>query len=218
MVEEDLAEDVGEEVQQEAEGQPDAGRELEAGEEGEREGEEKSGDKAETHSRTRAQDRAIQDGQEEEHRDDEGVEKDQGDHSKMREDRENVEQQVIAGHRNGARRSWDVADVNGREEGERGTVSGGKERVVEDENGSVEETRKRASTCSTPEERPNKRSKTDRGETEDDAAMKDSLSRTDGLKTQARIRTPSLKSNTPSPPPNDRSCSPDQCGTRVRGH
>jgi hypothetical protein len=94
-----------------------------------------------------------------------------------------------------------VGDVNGREEGERGTTSGGEERMVEGENGSAEETTKRVFACSNPEERPNKRNKTDRGEDEDDAATKDSLSRTDGLKTQPRPRTPSLKSTTPSSPP-----------------
>jgi len=201
VVEEDLAEDVGEEGQQEAERQQDAGRHLEAGEPGEKEGEEKSSDKAETHVRTRAEDGAIQDGQEEEHKEGEGVEKEHGDHSEMREDRGNVEQQVTASHRNGAWMSWDVADVNGTAEGEGGTMPGGEEeRTVEDENGRAEETRKRASACSTPEERPNKRNKTDRGENEDGAATRESLSRTDGLKTRPRPRTPLLQSTTPSSP------------------
>jgi hypothetical protein len=199
VVEKDLAEDVGEEGEKEAEGQQDAGRELGAGEEGERDGEEKSGDKAETHSILRGKDHATQNGQEEQHRDDGSFEKGQGDHHEVREDRENVEQQVTASHRNGARRSWDVGDVSGREEGERGPTSGEEERMVEDENESAEETRKRAFACSTPEERPNKRSKSDRGENEDDTATEDSPNRTVGLKTHPPPRTPSLRSNTPSP-------------------
>jgi hypothetical protein len=50
------------------------------------------------------------------------------------------------------------------------------------------------------EERPNKRSKSKRWENGDDAAMEDSLSQTNGLETQPRPRTPSLKSTTPSSP------------------
>jgi hypothetical protein len=93
-----------------------------------------------------------------------------------------------------------MGGVNSREEEERATSSGGEERMVEDENGTAEETRKRAFACSTPDHRPNKRSKTGDGENEDYAAMKDSLSRTDGQKAQPRPRTPPLKSTTPSSP------------------
>jgi hypothetical protein len=104
-----------------------------------------------------AKDCAVHDGEEEEHGDDGEMGEEQGDHGKVQEDIENVEQRVTASHCNGAWRSWDVGDVNGREEGERGTTSGGEERMVEGENGSAEETTKRAFACSNPEERPNRR-------------------------------------------------------------
>jgi hypothetical protein len=198
--EEDLEEDIGDQEEQETEGQKDAGVGLEAGVEGEREGGEKSDDEAELHNDTRGKDGAIRDDQEDEHRDDGGVGKEQGDHGNMLEGTETVEQRVTASHRNGAWRSWDVRNVNSREEGEKCTTSGGEERMVEDENKSAEETRKRAFACSTPNNPPNKRSKTDDGENEDDAATKDSLSRTNGLETQTRPRTPSLESTTPSSP------------------
>jgi hypothetical protein len=197
--EEDLEEDAEDQEEQETERQQDAGVDLEARAEGEREGGEKSNDEAELQSETRGKDGAIQNGHEEEHIDDGGMGKEKGDCGRVQEDTENVEQQVTASHRNGAWRSWVVGDVSGKEEGERGTISGEEERMVEDENGSAEETRKRAFACSTPAERPKKRSKSDEGENEDDTATEDSPTRTVGLKTHPPPRTPSLKSNTPSP-------------------
>jgi hypothetical protein len=71
-----------------------------------------------------------------------GVGKEQRDRGKVREDTENVEQRVTESHRNGAWRSWEVGDVNSREEGDRGKTSGGEERMVEDENKRLEERRK----------------------------------------------------------------------------
>jgi hypothetical protein len=109
-------------------------------------------------------------------------------------------QRVTANNRDGPGRSGESGNMRGGEDEGRCTNAAEEERTVEDENGSAEETRKRAFACSTPEERPNKRIKTDRREHEDDAATKDSLGRTYGLKTRPRPRTPSLKSTTPSSP------------------
>jgi hypothetical protein len=50
---------------------------------------------------------------------------------------------------------------------------------------------------SLPEERLNKRSKSERGENDDDTALEDSFER--DLETPSRPRTPSLKFTTPSP-------------------
>jgi hypothetical protein len=50
------------------------------------------------------------------------------------------------------------------------------------------------------QEHPTKRSKTNRGENEDNAAKNDSLSETNSLDIQTRPRTLSLKSTTPSSP------------------
>jgi hypothetical protein len=131
-------------------------------------------------SKIRGEDNAIRVGQEEEHRED-GKVRNKGDHDEAREDREIVEQRVTADHRNGAWRNWDVGDTSGREEEESGTISGGEERTAENEDRSTEEKWKRAfgksegMVNSTPEERLNKRSKSDRRENEDDAATEDSF-------------------------------------------
>lgn len=91
------------------------------------------------------------------------------------------------------------------EEEERSTNSGAEERIDGDEDGSPEERRKRplekseVFTCSTPEERPTKRSKSDRGESEDGATTDDSSKRTVGLETTPQPRTPSPTYATPSP-------------------
>lgn len=91
------------------------------------------------------------------------------------------------------------------EEGEESSTNSGEgERTARDENGGARDRRKRAleedeAMDNTPlQEHSNKRSKTDRGDYEDDAVKNDSLSRTNGLETQTRPRTPSRKSTTPS--------------------
>jgi hypothetical protein len=78
--------------------------------------------------------------------------------------------------------------------------AGEEERTAEDENGSAEERRKRAFEgsevfeCSSPEERPKKRSKSKGGESDNGAAMDDSFRRPFGLETTPRPRTLSLTS------------------------
>jgi hypothetical protein len=190
--EEDPAEDMGE--KEELEGQQEAERK------GEREGEEKTGDETEPHGETRGKDCEVHDGEEEEHGGDVEAREEQGDQDQVQGVENAMGQHATTNNRDGSWRSWKVGATNGKENEGMCTNADEEERMVEDENGSAEETRKRPVVCSTLENRPNKRSKTDNGEIEDDAATKDSPSRTDDLKAQPRPRTPSLQPTTPSSP------------------
>lgn len=178
--------------------------EREGERDGERDGEDTTSDEAQMHSKTRGEDGAVEDGEEEENGDEVGEE--QGDHGNAQGVRESMEQRVTENNRDGVWRSWKVGATNGKENEERCTNAGEEERTAEDEDGSPEERRKRpletseAFTCSTPEERPNKRRKSDGDRNGVDTTTEDSLNRTTGLKAQTRPRTPSLKSTTPSPP------------------
>jgi len=96
--------------------------------------------------------------------------------------------------------------MHGEEGEEISTNSDKGERTARNENGGAGDRRKRASgedeaMDNAPlQEHPNKCSKTDRGENEDNAAKNDSLSETNSLDIQTQPRTPSLKSTTPSSP------------------
>ena len=177
--------------------------------EGEREGEEKTGDETESHSKTRGKDCAVHDGEEEEHGGDGEAGKEQGDQDQAQGVENAVRQRGTTYNLDGPWRSWETGDTNGEdgEEGEESSTNSGEgERTARDENGGAGDRRKRAleegeAMDNTPlQKHPNKRSKSDRGEYEDDAVKNDSLSRTNGLETQTPPRTPSLKSTTPSSP------------------
>jgi hypothetical protein len=196
---EDLAEDIGEEREQGAEGQQEAERE------GEREEEDKTSDEIEPQTRIRGKDRAVQDGEEEEHGDDSEMGEEQGDNGNVEGVRDSTEQQVTENNRDGVWRSWKVKDTNGKEDEERCTNACEEEKMAEDENGSADARRKRplekseALRCSTPEERPNKRSKGDGGENVDGAATNDSPVRTVSPETTPRPKTSSPTLITTSP-------------------
>jgi hypothetical protein len=111
-----------------------------------------------------------------------------------------VGQPATINNRHGTWRGWEKGDTRGEEDEERCRNTAEEERTVVDENGCAEEIRKRASACSTPEERSNKRRKSDRDRNEVDTTTEDSPNRTVGLETQPRPRTPLFRSTTPSPP------------------
>jgi hypothetical protein len=206
------SEEIGKEGEREAEGQleteeqQEAERQQKAERGGEREGEEKTCEETEPHSETRGIGCAIHDGEEEEHGGNWEVGKEQGDQDQVQGVESAVGQRATINNRYGTWRSWKTADTNGEEDEVSRTNSDEEERTARDENGGAGIRRKRAleedeAIDDAPlQEHPNKRSKTDRGENEDDAAKNDSLSRTNGLETQTRPRTPSLKSTTPSSP------------------
>jgi hypothetical protein len=202
---EDLAETIGKELEQEAGGQPDAGEQQEA-ERGEKEGEEVTDEEIEPHSTTRGRDCAVHDGEEEEHRGELEARKEQGDQDQAQGVEGDMGQRVTADNRDGPWRSWETRNMGDEEDEESCTNSEIEERTARDENRGAGNRRKRAlkedeAMDNAPlQGHPNKRSKTDRGENEDDPAKNDSLSRTNGLETQTRPRTPSPKSTTPSSP------------------
>jgi hypothetical protein len=195
--EEDLAESLEEKEVQEAEGQQEAERE------GEKEGEEKTGDETEPHSETRGKDRAVQDGKGEEHGDDGKVGEEQGDHGNVEGVRNSMGQQVIADNCDGPWRSWETGDTRGEEDGNSRTESDEGERTARDKNGGAGDRRKRgleedeAMDNSLLEKRPEKRSKSERGESGDDEAMEDSFERC--LETPSRPNTPSPMRSITSP-------------------
>jgi hypothetical protein len=196
----DLAEDVGEAGEQEAEGQQEAARESES------EREKKTGGETGPHSGAKGNNGAAHDVEEEEYGGEKEVGKPQGDQEQMQGVENGVGQRGTTYDRHGPWRRWETGDMHGEEGEESSTNSDEGERTARDENGRTGDRRKRASgedeaMDNAPlQEHPNKRSKTDRGENEDDAAKNDSLSETNGLDIQTRPRTPSLKSTTPSSP------------------
>lgn len=188
MGEEDPAEDMGEKEELEAEGQQEAVRE------GEREREEETGDETEPHSETRGKDCAVLDGEEEKHGGDGEGGKEKGDQDQVRGVGNAVGQRATTNNRLGIWRSWETRDTNGEDEESR-TNSDEGETTARDEDGGAEERKKRAiegdegMDNSPLEERLRKRSKSERGENEDDTAMEDSFGR--GLKTPPRSGTAS---------------------------
>lgn len=95
--------------------------------------------------------------------------------------------------------------MDDKEEEERSIYSGEEDRMAGEENGNPEERRKRPFQggevfgCSTPRDRPNKRSKSDGGESEDGAATDDLPNLKVSPKTTPRPRTSSPTSTTASP-------------------
>jgi hypothetical protein len=172
-------------------------------ERGEKEGEEKTGDETETHSETRGKDRAVQDGEEEEHGDDGKVGEEQGDHGNVKGVRNSMGQQVIADNHDGPWRGWETGDTRGEEDENSRTESDEGERTARDKNGGAGDRRKRgleeneAMDNSLLEKRPEKRSKSERGESGDDEAMEDSFERC--LETPSRPNTPSPMRSITSP-------------------
>jgi hypothetical protein len=187
---EDLEEDIGEKEEFRAEGQQEAVRE------GEREREEKMGGETDPHSEIRGKDCAVHNGEEGEHRGDGRAGKEQGDQNQVQRVENAVGLQTITSNRYG---TWEMGDINGEASH---TNSDEEETTARDENGGAEARRKRAfegdeaMDNSLPEERPNKRSKSEQGENEDDTAIETSFER--GLETPPRPRTPSPTSSTPS--------------------
>ena len=192
--------------QGEQDGEKDAQDEEEREKEAEREQEAgTSGDMVEKPSEKKAKDDADKDEQADGNEDDEEAEEEGiGTHDEVREDREAIEQRVTANNRDRAWRDCRLADMTDKERKERGTGSGEEERMAGEENGDHEERRKRPSEtcdfeCLTPRDRPNKRSKSDDSEREDNAASDDLPERTVNLETTPRPKTPSPASTAASP-------------------
>jgi hypothetical protein len=201
--EEDLPEDMREKEEQEGKGQQEAEGQHKAVREGEREGEKKTGDETESHSKTRGKDCAVHDGEEEEHGGGGEAGKEQGDQDQVQGVENTVGQRGTTYNLDGTWRSWETGDTNGEGDTESCTNPDEEETTARDENRGAEERRKRplegdeAMDNSLLEKRPNKRSKSERGDNEDGAATEDSFER--GLETPPRPRTPSLMSSTLSP-------------------
>lgn len=174
--EEDQVEEADEGKDREGEGEEDE-------EEGDGEGEE-GGEKAREHSDARGKENADKDEREQEKEDDEKADHKRGICDKGREDREAMKQRVAANNQEGARRSWRVGDMHYQEEEERSIDSGEEKRTAGEGHVSPKEGRKRpferseAYKCSTPQDRPNKRSKSDGSESDGVAAVDDRPTRT----------------------------------------
>jgi hypothetical protein len=215
--EQDLAESAGEEGEQEAEAQPQGKEQQEAKRVGETEGEEKAADEGVPHVETRGKDCAVHDGEDEEHGGNEEAGMGQGNQDQVQGVEDAMGQRATTYKSHGSWRSWETRGINGEEGEESSTNSDEGERVARDENGGAEDRRKRTlvedgAVDNAPfREHPNKRSKTDRGKIEDDAANNDSLSRTDGLEHRRSGLLPLL-------PKNDRSSPPGQCGAWAGRH
>jgi len=176
------------EREQEAERKQGAEREQEVGE---------PGDMVEKPSETKAKDDADKDKQADGNEDDEEAEAEMEIREEVREDREAMEQRVTADNRDGAWRNCRLADITDKEGEERDTGSGREERMAGEENGDPEERRKRpletceAFDCPTPGDRPNKRSRSNEGKSEDGAATDYLTGRTFSPETTPRPTTPS---------------------------
>jgi hypothetical protein len=198
----DLAEHIGKEGEQEAEGQSSAEEQQEA-ETGEREGEDVTEEEIEPHSTTRGGDCAVSDGGEQEHRGELKAGKEQEDQDQDQGVEDDMWQRVTVNNHDGPWKSWKTGDTRGEKDEERCTNAAEEERTATDENRCDEETRKRALEEDEAmdnlllEKRPEKRSKSERGENGDDATTRDSFAQ--GLETPPQPRTPSPMSSTLSP-------------------
>jgi hypothetical protein len=174
--------------QDEEEREKEAERDQEVGE---------PGDMVEKPSETKAEDDADKDKQADGTEDDEEAEAEMEIREEVREDREAMEQRVTADNRDGAWRDCRLADITDKEGEERDTGSGREERMAGEENGDPEERRKRpletceAFDCPTPGDRPNKRSRSNEGKSEDGAATEYLTGRTFSPETTPRLTTPS---------------------------
>jgi hypothetical protein len=176
--------------------QDDEEREKE--EEGEQEVED-AGDKVEKFSKKKEKDGAEEDEQAEvnEDEDDKTAGEESGNHDDVQEDREGMEQRVAANNPEGSWRDCGLADRADKEEEDITVGSSEEERMAGEEGGDPKERRKRPLEryevlgCSTPRDRPNKRSKSDGGKSEDGAATDDLIRRTFSPEATPRPRTPS---------------------------
>jgi hypothetical protein len=186
------------------EGEENREEDIEDEQEREKEAEE-AGDMVKKPSETKEKDGADEDEQAEGNGDDEEAEEEMGTHDEVRSDREAKEQRVTANNRDGAQRDCKIGDVTDKEEEERNTGLGGDKRMARENDGDPEERRKRpletceAFDCPTPGDRPNKRSRSNEGESEDNAATDNLPRRPFSPETTPRLRTPSPTFTTASP-------------------
>jgi hypothetical protein len=192
----------GEDREKDAQDEEEREKEAEGGHEAE-----EAGDMVEKPSETKEKDGADEDEQAEENEDedDEMAGEESGNHDEVREDREATKQRVTANNCDGARRDCKLGDMTDKEEEERNTGSGGDEMMAGENDGDLEERRKRpletceAFDCPTPGDRPSKRSKGDDSESEDTSATDHLARRTFSPETTPRPRTPSPTFITASP-------------------
>jgi len=204
------AKEVDKRRDRQAQGEEDPGKDTHDEEEMEKEAEgdqeaDEAGDMVEKPSETRKKDDADKGEQAERKEDDEEAGEEVGTHVEMREDREAVEQRVTANNCDGARGNYRLADVTDKEGEVRETGSDGEERMAGEDDADLEKRRKRpletceVFDCPTPGDRPNKRSKGDDSESEDNAATDDLPRRTVNPETTPRPKTPSPTSTIASP-------------------
>jgi hypothetical protein len=156
-------------------------------------------------SETKEKDGIDEDDQAEGNEDDEEAEEEMDTHDGVREDREAIEQRVIANNRNEVWSDCGLGDMTNKEGEQRDTGSGGEESMAGENDRDSDERRKRPlDTCEafdypTLGDYLNKRSKGDDSESEDTAATDDLPKQTFNLKTTLRLRTSSPTSTTASP-------------------
>ena len=204
------AKEVDKRRDRQVQGEEDPGKDTHDEEEMEKEAEgdqeaDEAGDMVEKPSETRKKDDEDKGEQAERKEDDEEAGEEVGTHVEMREDREAVEQRVTANNCDGARGNYRLADVTDKEGEVRETGSDGEERMAGEDDADLEKRRKRPlETCEvfdspTPGDRPNKRSRSNESESEDDAATGNLPRRPASPETTPRLRTPSPTFTTASP-------------------